>query len=48
MTFKKKEKKLCAWNVIKTILTSTGMPESILAAAFARIGQSVLHIDRYE
>lgn len=28
------------------VVIGTGMPESILAAAFARIGQSVLHIDR--
>ncbi|XP_078325419.1 rab proteins geranylgeranyltransferase component A 2-like [Crassostrea virginica] len=28
------------------LVIGTGMPESILAAAFSRIGQSVLHIDR--
>ncbi|XP_061164186.1 rab proteins geranylgeranyltransferase component A 2-like [Saccostrea echinata] len=28
------------------VVIGTGMPESILAAAYARIGQSVLHIDR--
>ena len=28
-------------------LYDTGMPESIVAAAFSRIGQSVLHLDKY-
>jgi RAB protein geranylgeranyltransferase component A len=28
------------------IISGTGLTESILAAAFSRIGKSVLHIDR--
>ncbi|KAK3099926.1 hypothetical protein FSP39_011899 [Pinctada imbricata] len=33
-------------NKFDVIVIGTGMPESILAAAFSRIGQTVLHIDR--
>lgn len=33
--------------VYDIIIVGTGLTESILAAAFARIGKTVLHVDRY-
>lgn len=45
---KKKSYKFSKNSLEILLLFFPGLPESILAAAFSRIGQRVLHIDRYD